>query len=378
MGEPFKNNFNTKMIAHMAQHFSRVSAKFNKALFIQHATSNLDALELKERSTQICDALEASLPTDYHKACTIMLEALHPGNHENPSDSTTNAEDGICGWGLMPMGEFVAKNGLDEFDFSLKTLKEFTKHFSAEFDVRRFILADTERAMSHIFEWTGDDNYHVRRLASEGIRPRLPWAFQLRPFIEDPTAILPILELLKDDPTEYVRRSVANNLNDIAKDHPDLIADLMSKWMDNASVERKKLVRHALRSLIKTGNPLALSALGYSAPAVVINEVVILTPDVEYGEALEFSLDMTSLSTHTQPLIIDYVVHHMRANGKLSPKVFKWKNIQLKPKQNLKTLRRHSIRPISTRLYYAGVHKLEIVINGMNYDVGKFILQMED
>ncbi len=366
------------MIAHMAQHFSRASGEFNKARFIQRATNNLDALELKERSAQICDALEASLPTDYRKACTIMLEALHPRNHENPSDAIINAEDGICGWGLMPMGEFVARNGLDEFDFSLETLKEFTKHFSAEFDVRRFILADTERAMSHIFEWAGDDNYHVRRLASEGIRPRLPWAFQLRPFIEDPTAILPILELLKDDPTEYVRRSVANNLNDIAKDHPDLIAELMSKWMDNASAERKKLVRHALRSLIKIGHPLALSALGYSAPEVEINEVVILTPDVQYGEALEFSLDMTSLSTHVQPLIIDYVVHHMRANGKLSPKVFKWKNIQLKPKQNLKALRRHSIRPISTRRYYAGVHKLEIVINGINYDVGKFILHLDN
>lgn len=376
MTEPFKNVYNHKLIMLMSGHFSKASPDFDEAGFVQIAADNLDMLEFKARASQICNALEYGLPQDFRSACRVILQTLHPNTLFDLSDMSSNSE-GIRGWALMPVGEYIARHGVDDFDYSMGVLKEITKRSSAEFDVRTFILADTERALDHIAQWALDDNYHVRRLASEGSRPRLPWAFQLRPFIADPSQILPILEILKDDSHEYVRRSVANSLNDIAKDHPDLVASLMKEWMEDASVARKKLIRHALRTLIKAGHPDALTALGYGTPEVDVSNFRIITPTVYLGNALEFSVDIKSLSTIDQPLIIDYVVHHMRAHGKTSPKVFKWKNIKLNASERLSNTRRHVIKLISTRRYYAGRHRVELLINGVNYKGGEFALILE-
>ena len=376
MTEAFKNIFNADLVALMAGHFNKADPGFDEAGFVRIATDKLETLEFKARASQICNALEYALPPDYRSACRLILDSLHPDTLFDLSDMSSNAE-GIRGWAIMPVGEYIARHGVDDFDFSMDVLKEITKRSSAEFDVRTFILADTQRALGHIAQWSLDDNYHVRRLASEGSRPRLPWGFQLQPFVADPSPILPILETLKDDSHEYVRRSVANNLNDIAKDHPDLVANLMAKWMKGASVERKKLIRHALRTLIKAGHPDALKALGYGEPEVDVSNFTLITPIVEFGNALEFSVDINSLSATDQPLIIDYVVHHMRANGKTSPKVFKWKNVKLQANEKFSNTRRHVIRPITTRRYYAGQHRVEILINGVNYGGEEFTLILE-
>lgn len=366
MTEPFKNVFNPDMITLMAAHLKNADPTFNSDLFVAKATDNLDALELKQRSTHICHALEATLAADYRTNCQTMLNALHPLSDIDLSQTTMDT-GGIRGWAIMPMGDFVARSGLVDFEFSLGVLKEFTKRFSAEFAIRDFFITDANRTLKIVQTWTDDPNYHVRRLASEGSRPRLPWAKGLPEFAIDPTPLIPLLDALKDDPTEYVRRSVANNLNDIAKDHPDLVAKTVTKWMKGANKDRHRLLKHACRTLIKQGHKPTLQAFGYTKPNVSLQHINLHTPQLKLGNHLEFSISLTSNSNQTQPLIIDFIIHHQKSNGTTSPKVFKWKTLELPAGKTLNMTKKHMMKPITTRVYYAGLHHLEIQINGDSF-----------
>lgn len=174
-----------------------------------------------------------------------------------------------------------------------------------------------------------------------------------------------------------MRRSVANNLNDIAKDHADLAANIPQEWMKDATSTRKKLVRHALRTLIKSGHAGAQKALGYGPPNVTLSRFAVLTEEVTLGGALEFEIEITSVAETSQPLIIDYVVRHMRANGETTPKVFKWRTTTLKAGAVLRGSERHPMRPITTRRYYSGHHKVEILVNGKNFCSANFLLLTE-
>ncbi len=353
----------------------RAGNDFDKAVFVKLASRKLNTLEFKERSNQICTALESTLPANFRQASKQLIASLHP----DESFELTNMDSdkhGVRGWGVMPMAEFIARQGLQDFDFSMGVLKQLTKKSSSEFAVRRFIVADQDRALRHVRAWATDTNYHVRRLASEGTRPRLPWAVRLPMFMQDPTPIIAVLELLKDDDEEYVRRSVANSLNDIAKDHPAVVADIAQRWVTNADVNRQRLVRHACRTLVKHGHKSTLKALGYTTPKIALNEFDIRTPRVKFGNSLEFSVSLTSTSRHVQPLIIDYVIHHQKSNGKTSPKVFKLRTTNLSPKQKISINKKHSIKPITTRTYYAGLHRIEIQINGECLGHGDFELVM--
>lgn len=199
---------------------------------------------------------------------------------------------------------------------------------------------------------------------SEGTRPRLPWGQRLGMFVDDPAPVIGLLEALKDDPEEYVRRSVANNLNDIAKDHPDVVAKIARRWLKGASKNRQRLVRHACRTLIKQGHKSTLSALGYKAPEVKVPSLIIETPRVTLGLALDFTVHLKSTAETDQALVIDYAVHHLKANGRTQAKVFKWKTLTLKAKTTHKASRKHPMRKITTRVYYPGRHLLDIRVNG--------------
>jgi len=251
-----------------------------------------------------------------------------------------------------------------------------TKRSSSEFGIRFFLLEEPKRTLSTLEKWTRDSNHHVRRLVSEGTRPRLPWAMQLPAFVKDPAPILPLLEMLKDDEEEYVRRSVANNLNDIAKDHPDRVAKIAGQWLAGASKDRKKLVNHACRTLIKKGHQKTLKALGYGPARIELKKLKILTARVAFGDALLFELCLTSTSKKPQPLIIDYAIHHRKANGSTTAKVFKWKKITLESCATLSAKRKHAIKKITTRVYYPGTHKLEIMVNGVSLGTKTFKLVM--
>ncbi len=378
MDEPFKNLFNEKAIRSMAVHLTRVAPDFDGEGFIAFAIDGLDNLELKQRSNQITSSLEHYLPKDFPRAAEILVASLDPKTDYSISEmehgSTSN---GIRGWPVMAMADYIARRGQNHLELSLNALREMTMRSSSEMAIRHFIQNHEASVMKVLNTWASDQNYHVRRLVSEGTRPRLPWAMRLPVFVKDPSPILPLLDQLKDDNEEYVRRSVANALNDIAKDHPDLVADIAKKWMVDASPERQKLVRHGLRTLIKLGHSGALEALGYGPPEVVIARFELMTKQVTLGSALEFQVDIVSCSNTDQPLVIDYVIHHVRNNGKTTPKVFKWKTVTLKAGAVLSGKRRHSIRPITTRRYYTGQHRVEILINGKKFGGENFMLLAE-
>ncbi len=376
MADAFKNVFNAELIAMMARHFKRVWAGFDELAFIDHAGRDLDSLELKQRSDQITQAMVETLPQHFTEAATVVIASLHPKDDIDLSDMGSD-DRGLRGWATMPMTEYVGRHGIADFDLGMTVQKEITKRGSSEFGIRRFIIANQDRALATLADWAGDQNYHVRRLVSEGSRPRLPWAIRLPSLIDDPSPLFPILERLKDDDEEYVRRSVANNLNDIAKDHADKIAEIAAAWSTDANPARHKLIRHACRSLVKQGHKPTLAALGYKAPEVNLARFNILTPKVAFGDKLQFEIALRSTANNSQNLIVDYVIHHMKANGKQSPKVFKWKTLKLKRNECHQASRNHAIKPITTRKYYPGAHKVVIQINGETLGSASFELMME-
>ncbi len=375
MPEPFKNLFNESVISGMGGHFASAWSDFDQAGFVSAAMDNLDTLELKQRSDQITAAMVAFLPADFEHAGAIMLASLAPEGEHDFARRTAN-ETGISGWGIMPMTHYVGQYGGGHFDLSMTLFKELTKRSSSEFGIRYLLLKEPQRTLSVLKQWTSDPNLHVRRLVSEGTRPRLPWGMGLPVFVKDPTPLLPLLEALKDDDEEYVRRSVANNLNDIAKDHPDMVAGIAKAWLKGASKNRQRLVKHACRTLIKQGHKRTLAALGFGPPQVEIQALNTLTPQVIFGNGLEFELTVASTSKQPQSLIIDYAIHHQKANGSTSAKVFKWKTITLKAEATLIAKRKHAMRKITTRVYYPGTHSVEILINGVSYGRQDFELVM--
>lgn len=376
MPEPFKNFFNPALVAGMADHLTRQWPAFDRAGFVADACGRLAALELKDRALWIAEALGRHLPRDFRESCGILLATLHPAETPTLAEQEPGVTaDGLKGWAVLPMTIHVAKRGTAHFDFALGALKEMTKRSSSEFAIRQFLAVDSRRTLDVLADWTHHGNFHVRRLVSEGTRPRLPWASRLEKFVRDPSPILPLLESLKDDSSDYVRRSVANNLNDIAKDHPGLVTDIVRRWMTDAPPPRKQLIRHACRSLVKAGDRDCLRVLGYARPELASVGISVNTPTVRLGEALEFDAVLVSGAAAPQPLSIDYVIHHVKANGKTAPKVFKWKTVTLKPGDTLRASRRHTIRPITTRVYYPGRHRVELLVNGEIFEGGEFELE---
>ena len=372
--EPFKNLMSEDVVRLLAFHLDKSLDGFDADSFIASVVSQLESFELKERVQMISDHMLNVLPANAVDRNATLVGMLHPDKLASASkDSDT---DGMCGWGVWPLTDVIGRAGLDAFDHSMETLREITMRGTSEFDVRPFIASDPDRALKIMQAWARDENEHVRRLATEGSRPRLPWGMRLHALVEDPTKTLPILEVLRDDPSEYVRRSVANHLNDIAKDHPDLVAHIAADWMRNASKDRKKLIRHACRSLIKQGHSRALAVFGVLEPVITTPKIVVTTPIVTMGEALEFHVTCTSQAPQPQKLIVDYVVYHRKANGTLAPKVFKWKQVTVQPGEQLDDTRRHPIRSITTRKYYAGAHAVSLRINGQDFGRVPFDLRI--
>lgn len=375
MAEPFKNLLNRNVIEGMASHFSKNSSNFDKKSFIYDATKDLDSLELKARTERITDTMIKYFPADFEKAGEIMLASLGPPLEDDVSAGAVD-DKGISGWAITALTRYVGLHGHEYFDLSMELFREMTTRLTSEFDIRFFLLKSPQKTLVVLNGWATDENQYVRRLVSEGSRPRLPWAMRLPEYIIDPSPVIGLLEQLKDDDKELVRRSVANNLNDISKDHPDIVAGIAEKWMVNASNERIKLIRHACRTLIKSGHKKTLAVLGYKPPSIKETNIEIQTSEVIFGEALEFTLSIESISNQEQPLMIDYVIHHQKANGKTSPKVFKWRIANLVKNKTLNLAKKHAIKKITTRKYYAGLHSVEVMVNGISVGKSDFYLLM--
>ncbi len=373
--EPFKNLLNKNIIEGMASHFKRHWSTLDDKGFVADATKDLDSLELKARTNRITEMMIKYLPADFKEAGKIMLASLGSPLDDDVSAGTVDAK-GISGWAVTPLTHYVGLRGHDHFDLSMTLFKEMTKCASSEFGIRFFILESPRKTLSVLKTWTTDSNQHVRRLVSEGSRPRLPWAMSLPMYIKDPSPVINLLERLKDDDKEYVRRSVANSLNDISKDHPEIVVEIAAQWMKGASKEREKLIRHACRTLIKSGHKKTLSILGYKFPKIMPTCIDILTPEVLFGNALQFTVSLCSDSSRDQALMIDYIIHHKKSNGRKFPKVFKWKTTTLPAKKMLTSTKKHTIKKITTRVYYPGVHTVEVMVNGVSVAVADFRLLM--
>jgi 3-methyladenine DNA glycosylase AlkC len=380
MAEPFKNLINAQTVAWAGQHLQRADAVFDRDLFERLAGGGLDALDMKARAMQIADALEATLPVDFGAAARQIEASLAP-----PGRLDSQGEDlgelragpaGLAGWVVWSLGEFVARRGRHDVPRALDCLHALTQRFSAEFSIRPLIAAAPEQVYPVLQRWTGDPSAHVRRLASEGSRPRLPWGLRLQALVADPAPSWPLLRALQDDPSAYVRRSVANHLNDIAKDHPEAVAHWVATHRVGASGEREALLRHASRSLIKQGHAPTLLAWGLGQGFEGEAQLALGARQLVLGESLLLTLTLRTTALQAQSLVIDYAVHHVKADGSTSPKVFKGWQRTLAPGETCVLRRQHPVKPISTRRYHPGMHRVVAQVNGQPVAEAAFELSL--
>jgi 3-methyladenine DNA glycosylase AlkC len=312
---------------------------------------------LKARMRHLSHCLHATLPGDYPAALGILRQIV-------PS---------FDGLQAMVFADYVECYGLEHWELSMPALAFFTTFGSAEFAVRPFLAQDPERGMAYMRAWAEDGDEHVRRLASEGCRPRLPWAMDLPAFVEDPGRILTVLETLKDDPSEYVRKSVANNLNAISKDHPDLVLDLCERWIGH-SKERDRIVKHACRTMLKAGNRRALLLFGFADPTCLhIRNLVLDRDRLDIGESLRYTFDLRVEAEAPVKVRLELGVYYRKARGNLSRKVFQIGEATYAPGRH-RISRVHSFRDRSTRVHRPGEHRLAIVVNGVEMARASFQL----
>jgi 3-methyladenine DNA glycosylase AlkC len=373
--EPFKLLLNRQTIVHAGQHLQQAWPTFDRQHFEAMALEGLDALELKARAAHIAAALDATLPDDFDRAAHILEATLAPP--KSAQEGTAKPADtaqGLSGWVVWPMTMWVARRGLPTPERALLALHAMTQRFTAEWAVRPFIERYPELCWPLLRRWAGDPSEHVRRLVSEGTRPRLPWGLQLKGLIADPSPTLPLLRLLQDDPSDYVRRSVANHLNDIAKDHPGQVADWVAEHLPGASPQCKALLRHACRTLIKQGDARTLALWGVGDRFDGQLNLEISPQQIRLGGSLQLRVSLQAASKRPQTLVIDYAVHHVKANGQTAAKVFKGWAVQLAPGEQRSLTKGHAVRPITTRRYYPGRHVVDLRINGVVEAQGAFTL----
>lgn len=362
--EPFKNLLNPALVERMAQHLQRVHRPFDAAGFCAQASAGMQALEMKARAMQMATALEATLPSDFGHACRVLEAALAPPWPDDRLGSDDPCRHGLEGWALWPAGEFVARRGRDHVDRALQALHAITQRFTAEFAIRPLIVQAPQTVFTTLNRWASDPSAHVRRLVSEGSRPRLPWGLRLQALVQDPSPALPLLAALQDDHSAYVRRSVANHLNDIAKDHPAVVVDWVQRYRPAATPARLSLLRHASRTLVKAGHAGMLQAWGLGQSFAGEVQLRLARTQCRLGESLPFSVMLRSTAGQAQVLVLDYAVHHVKADGSRRPKVFKGWTLTLGPGETRSLERHHALKPLTTRRYHGGTHALDLRLNG--------------
>lgn len=371
MADTLKTFFSPALVRRLAADISRVHPAFPERRFVARACSGLDALELLDRGRHIASVLGACLPPDYPEGVAVLLRSLGP---EHATEELLGV--GMAPFFYLPHTLYVAERGLDHFDLSMRAQYELTKRFSAEASIRPYIARDPERTLAVLRGWTKDPSAHVRRLVSEGTRLRLPWAGRVAWLDAHPHRILELLERLKDDPSTLVRRSVANNLNDLGRAHPDLLYRTCRAWLRGATPERRALVEHALRSAVKRGEVEALRLLGYGdRAAVVVESVRFDPPRVAIGGRVVMSFALRSRSREVQELLVDVAVHFVKARGNAAAKVFKVGRFTLPPRAAIPLRASFSLAVHTTRVPRPGRHAVDVIVNGRALPAGSFLVR---
>lgn len=347
--EPLKEMFNRKFYERLANEFAKADKQFDHKKFLTEATKDLEPLSLNQRMRNTSIVLHKFLPADYKKAIQVMEKVI-----PNMPRGYTNL--------LFP--DFVGLYGHEQVDHSLEALKLFTQFGSSEFAIREFLKRDFTKTIKVMSNWAKDKNHHVRRLSSEGSRPRLPWSFKLDEVIKNPALTRPILEALNADGELYVRKSVANHLNDISKENPDYMLEVVNSW-DKKNPDTLWIIKHASRTLIKKGNSSSLSVFDFEKDAKVSIENFKVKPaKLKLGESLVFEFDLLSEKNKPQKLVVDYVIHYRKKSGELSPKVFKLKELHLNAKERVSISKKQVFKDFTTRKHEKGQHAIEIQVNG--------------
>ena len=354
MAELLKNMYNRESLHKLALELQSVYSPFQVDDFLQSVMDETwDSLELKARGRQISLNLGKYLPTDYSEAIGVIDQVIR--------NYGTWLEDLF---GII-FQDFVEVFGQDEadWDISIKAIERYTVHASGEFAVRPFIIKQEERMMAQMRAWSKHENEHVRRLASEGCRPALPWGQALPKYKKDPTPILPILEQLKTDPSLHVRKSVANNLNDISKTHPDLVTKLAKDWYGKHE-HTDWIIKHGCRTLLKKGNPAALALFGFhDATSVDVNDFALSEPSTSIGEDIIFSF--TIATKEATKIRLEYGIDYVKSNGKRNRKIFQISEFSSKQNERKAYTKRHSLADLSTRKHYPGTHSITLIVNGV-------------
>lgn len=373
--EPLKNGLALPAITRLSNSIKACAPEFDHEGFIKAACHDINTFELKERVNHIIKTLHNFLPQPFSntaKLFSAIVPVWQKGSEDDPLQS-------FAAW---PFIDYVAAYGLNEPEIALPLLAEMTELFSAEFAIRPFIVEHPALTREYLDTWVMSDNEHIRRLVSEGTRPRLPWGLQLKAFIKSPEANIPLLEVLKDDTSLYVRRSVANHLNDISKDHPQLVLAQCKHWQQAALKQSEQeskniiwLIKHALRTLIKSGRPEVFPLLGYTeTPQILCTDIDLSSQTITMGESINFNFSISSQSNNKQKLVVDFAIHYVKNNGKTNAKVFKLKNITLATHETFTFSKRHPFKSISTRKHYEGTHSIDILVNGIVMQSASFNL----
>jgi 3-methyladenine DNA glycosylase AlkC len=349
----FKNLINPSVVKKTSQVFHEIYPLFNRKRF-EKISPHLSELELKQRVLLVTKALRDELPQDYLADKKILEKVLAKGR--------------LAGFELWPISEYISQYGTEDFDASMDLMYQLTQHFTSEFAIRPFLKLNPQKTLRKLKSWVNDESVHVRRWISEGTRPLLPWGGHIQSFIAQPET-LHLLEELKYDEELYVRKSVANHLNDIAKHHPELVIKVLGDWVKAApEIHLNKIQwikKHALRTLIKKGNKNALALMGVNQDSQFkVGGLKLNQKNFELGDTLEFEFWVESGSKKSERLIVDYVIGFMKSNGEVGFKVFKLKSCEMDSGGKIHFLKAHQLKKITTMKFYPGRHQLSIQVNG--------------
>jgi 3-methyladenine DNA glycosylase AlkC len=358
MAEPLKNLYNETFFDTFGDVLIKAIKGFDKKAFTKQIfNKEWSSLELKQRMRHVSTVLHNFLDADFAKASKQLI---------NITDILLDGKEGKLDFLHMFLPDYVELYGINDYDNSIKAFEKITQHSSAEFAIRPFIVK-YPKTMEQMLAWSKHKNPYVRRLSSEGCRPRLPWAMALPEFKKDPAPILPILENLKQDDAETVRKSVANNLNDIAKDKPEIVMETVKRWQ-GISKNTDWIIKHGSRTLLKQGNLDALDTFGLQQKVKVeVKDITVSPNKIKIGDTATLSFSITLKEKKATKLRVEYGVYYVKANGSTSRKLFKITENTYTPDKKVdfnRTLRFHDM---TTRKHYPGQHKITVVINGKEY-----------
>ena len=348
MAELLKEQINKSFLSKLSDAIQMAQPSFDRKLFFNALPEETwHVLELKQRIRAVSLALNQCLTLPYQEQIDVLLKSCNE----------------FSGLPALVFPDFVEVFGLEDFESSIEALEKFTVLCTAEFAIRFFLIKDYERTFYQMKKWAQSENLHHRRLASEGMRTKLPWAIKVPILYEKNEDILGILELVRHDDSEYVRRSVANNLNDLSKDFPEVVLQVLSQWNKEQKTD-KKMIKHALRSLLKSGNMAALNLVGVQKVSYIIRGIRQNQTELRLNETYEFSFTLLNNGVTEEFFRLEYKIGFVKASGSYSYKVFKIGEYRLRGNEEKLIVRRHAFKDLTTRKHYGGKHSISLIVNG--------------